>query len=881
MSGHQLSPCGRLLAGLLLGAILPAVEPAIAITSDQPGNVFEGASGSLTVTAAAAGRAEIEDETGAVTTRPLAAGTPLVLALPGPGWYQVRAEAGAERAATAALVLGRSGPLPGRDRATGGFFAVETLNPLAARAGGRWNRVFLDLTQVHAEGDGFRWHGPSAKDMSWLTGLGIDLPKDQEWIVCLRRIPDAWTTKPAQVPEKERWKTYPPRDWDRLAALMRWAIAGLPPEVRHLEVINEPDADWRGGEPALARFHNVVAEAAHAVRPDMRVLGPCLYAVKVDQLMRLDRLGLFNNLDGLSIHPYVNGTAPEGEFIERIDAMLTWNAARQRPLPVYFTEFGWQTNPKDWQLAVDERTKARYTARAQLLLAARPEITAYQLFCLLHRKGADWDAYSMLAADGSPRLAYAYAATVMHRLAGATRMRVLRLGPEAYALMWASDGSTGLALWSGKDPVSLRLPAPATAAWSAAGRILAPPTAAAAEAGPDPFYLSMEGTGLARAASLPPLTVPVGATAPLPFTSLLAASAVVEPVPAPGRGWRVRADAPRGTWQLAGRTADGWAVLPLTVAPPVEAAGTLVWQEGAPSWRVALTSHLGVPATVGLDLALGGGGARTATVQVAAGGRASVDLPLAGQPWGRQLAGTLTTTVAGRTPAWRDPQPVKTTLAAISAAPPAGEPDWDRLPAMDITAWAPFRGFNQAVTAPRQGLSARLRLAHGATGILLDAEVDDPEHLQTQPPDNMWRQDALVIAFDADADQPWEPNSGMFWNGHRVAEYGLALGPDGARCWRSVTGNGLAGDGLETRVMVEIVRTGGTTRYRATFPWSMLGLPTRLPAGRQLGVAVAVFDGGKDGNGTAPYDKFTGLRLFNGIVISKDPTAYGRFALLP
>ncbi|MCK6491622.1 MAG: hypothetical protein L6R48_25525, partial [Planctomycetes bacterium] len=450
---------------LLLGLALTAgaAEPAIAIGSDQPGNVFLGAGGTVTVSAAATGSAVLEDEAGTVAARAaLVPGATAALVLPGPGWYQVRAEAGGQAATSAALALGRRGELAGQERSPRGFFSVATANPLAARAGGRWNRIFLDLTQVKAVDQGFAWAGGrSHPTHEYLAGEGQELPAGQEWIVCLGRIPDHWTTKPVPTPHDERWKFYPPRDWDRLAALMRWAIAGLPAAVRHIEVLNEPDANWRSSDEELVRYHTVVAEAAHAVRPDLRVLGPCLCSVKIDLLNRFDRLGMFERLDGVSIHPYVNGSAPEDEFIAKIDALRAWSAARPRPLPIYFTEFGWQTNPKDWQLAVDERTHARYTARSMLLLAARPEVVVQQLFCLLNARPGAWDAYSLLAADGSPRLGYAYAASAMQRLAGATGARELAPGGEARALLWRSGAGSGLALWSAGAATALRLPAPA------------------------------------------------------------------------------------------------------------------------------------------------------------------------------------------------------------------------------------------------------------------------------------------------------------------------------------------------------------------------------------------------------------------------------------
>lgn len=864
----------RLAAAIMLSAALgrlAAADPPIAIASDQPGNVFVGHQGAVAVTSAGAGRAILLDADGAaVSEAQLAAGAPATLVLPGPGYYRIRAVSGEATAECGALVLGRDDPLGARAEA--GFFSVDTGNVLAERAGGRWNRAFLDLTSVHVRDGGFAWARRSTADSEWLTADGLDLPADQEWIICLGRPPDAMTTKPVPVPTAERWKAYPPRDWDRFGALVRWAVAGLPPKVRHIEVINEPDANWRGSDEELVRYHQVVAEAVHAARPEARVLGPCLCSVKTDLLTRLDRLGLFAGLDGISIHPYVNGTAPEGEFIARIDALRAWNRARVRPLPIFFTEFGWQTNPKDWQLAVDERTHARYTARSLLMVAARPDIAAQQLFCLLNARPGSWDAYSMIAADRTPRRAYAYAATAMHRLAGAGAIRDLVIGEGMHAVTWKRPGGSGLAMWSTGSDGTVQMPAAALAAWDATGRPIAPPGVVWSP-GQDPTYLASDDPALAGAPDLEPRTVLAGSASALPFDAVLASSAVVGP--APGGGWQVRADAPRGRWQVAGHGPTGWSVLPLTVAAPVEAVGSLDWDGVQPVWRIDLTSRLDRPALTTATLAVAGGGPpRIASTTLQPGAGTAVRIPLDRLPWGQRLGGGLVTDVGGDAAPWRDQQAFHATIAALPILPADGQTD--RLPAMDITAWAPFTGGGQVVPTARAGLRAQLRLAHGMDGIHLRIEVEDPSHRQDQTPDSMWRQDSIQVAFDADADQPWQPNSGRFWNGHRVAEYGIALGTGGAMCWRWLGANGLPGDSAEPRVQVSVERVATTTRYQAVFPWSVLGLDAPLAAGRAIGFALAVND-----VGDAPDGGRAGLRFFYGIVESKDPTRYGRLVLLP
>ena len=75
---------------------------------------------------------------------------------------------------------------------------------------------------------------------------------------------------------------------------------------------------------------------------------------------------------------------------------------------------------------------------------------------------------------------------------------------------------------------------------------------------------------------------------------------------------------------------------------------------------------------------------------------------------------------------------------------------------------------------------------------------------------------------------------------------------------------------------LHIERIGSTTRYRALFPWAVLGLDAPLSPGRSLGLALVVND-----VGDLSEDWRNGLRLFDGIVTAKDPTRFGRLTLLP
>lgn len=887
--------CIRLLFTLLpivggVAAEAPSPDP-FTVSSGAAGQVFAATTGQVRIELAETGTwtsatVTVRDEDGqALSAQPIVAGRPAEITLPHPGFYQLTATATAADGAvitheSGALVLGDLADVPAIPATSGGsaafgFFSVATNHPLAARAGGRWNRAFYDTSSIQRTASGFVWGYRSGAEHEWLAGEGLVLPSDQQWIICMGRLPAWLAPKPATAPADEKWKTYPPLDWDAYAKLVTFFVRSLPPEVMHLEITNEPDAGFRGTDEELVRYHTVAAEAAHAARPGIQVLGPCLCSVKLDVLQRLAGLGLFEHLDGLSIHPYVNGTAPEGEFIHKLDALCAWVAARPGPrLPIYLTEFGWQTgNAGDWQVPVDALTQARYVARAALLIAARPAITAQETFCLLNARGpTSWDQFSLLHWDSTPRRSYATIATAMHRLAGATAIRDLELDQGVHALLFARGAVAGMALWSADEPRAVQMPAVVTASWSSCGKPLTP-VAGVCQISADPQYIEGDAA-LAAATTMPALIVNAGEVTRLPFTTLLASARVV--AQAADGSWSVRADAPRGTWTLLGRTSTGWALLPVTVQPPVAASGAVAWIGTVPVWRVELASRLAFATQVALTLAVAGSpDERSAVITLAAGATQTVDLPLSRLPFGARLGGSCRIDVTGAQGfTWRDETRFHPTITAISAVTGAS-PDWSRIPPHEFTTWAPFSGPGKAIPQPPPGLRAWVRLAHSAQGLHVQLEVTDAEHRQNQEPAAMWREDSLQIAFDADADQPWLPNSSHWWNGHRVAEYGVALTPAGPRVWRWLSACGLPANSGESRIAAEITRSGDATHYELLFPWAVLGLDQAPAIGRELGLALAV------NNGDAIQGQRDGLRLFYGVVEQKDATQFGRFTVLP
>lgn len=86
----------------------------------------------------------------------------------------------------------------------------------------------------------------------------------------------------------------------------------------------------------------------------------------------------------------------------------------------------------------------------------------------------------------------------------------------------------------------------------------------------------------------------------------------------------------------------------------------------------------------------------------------------------------------------------------------------------------------------------------------------------------------------------------------------------------------LKADTPEPRVQAQITREGDCTLYTMTFPWATLGLSAKPKQGSSIGFSLLVNDIDRDANSAVPAMTRHGLRLFAGILDSKDPTKYGR-----
>jgi Glycosyl hydrolases family 39 len=164
--------------------------------------------------------------------------------------------------------------------------------------------------------------------------------------------------------------------------------------VRHpcidaIEMHNEPNLRhfWRDTPEEYIETYSEAAKQIRAYRPDIKILLPSLanmwWPPAVDWLKRALDQGMLNVADGISVHPYNKALPPEFDpffdggkssdpehYEKAVHAFwkLIQSYNRQnRPLELYFTEFGYSSNSKGMFAVGGEDKQADYLSRLLML----------------------------------------------------------------------------------------------------------------------------------------------------------------------------------------------------------------------------------------------------------------------------------------------------------------------------------------------------------------------------------------------------------------------------------------------------------------------------------------------------------------------------------
>ncbi|MEK6793697.1 MAG: hypothetical protein AABZ39_02890 [Spirochaetota bacterium] len=838
--------------------------PEIKFSSAAEGNVFTADSGSITLAVPNAdgitnGCIRLIEENGSVLREmQLPAGqSNISVELTAKGYYSVEASAAYRSGFTVtnritAAVIGAPMPDAVRLQSPLGFFNVTAVSNFSINAGGAWNRNFIGMQSYQRTPTGF-------------TGSNnLVIPTNEKMISCLWA-PPLWImdVPPDVTLGPWSYKVYTPKSWDELSNLIRY-VFDRPRTVKYLEVINEPDAVWKGSQEDMVRYHAVVAQAVKSVDPSIKVIGPAFCSIQVSLLDKLVKLGLLDNLDGLSIHAYVQGTEPEGEFIANVIALKKYLASiGKKDFPVYFTEFGWTTMEGTWQKPVDELTQAQYIVRALSLISAE-HIDGLNYFCMLYQTpNAGEHNFSILRKDRTPKPAYAAHAAFARHSAGTIESTRFNLSPTTYLVLMRKDDRSSAVLW---DTKSNSFDLPASAACSdMMGRPIA--LRAGVPIGPSPIYFDVQDTKFAQPVIREPISVVTGKKIKLPLINVLGVASL-----AVKNGEIITTlDTVPGRYTLLGKNGASWEMQPVDVVSPLSASACrLAWaaNDARPSLVLTVTSYFTSPVPVRTRTAFDAAhDLFQESVTLGSNEQCEIRTVLEDISKGRRYTGrSIAETMVGGIYHHSD---VPFDFTIVSAGSPGTPADDGALPYFDISANDPFTLGDNAKPFAVDDCSARIAFTLSDDGLRFYALVTDDVHRQEKSASEMWAEDSIQIAFDVDRDEPWLPNSGRWLNGHRVFEYGLAKGNANALVYRWISYSDLPGMCDEPQVKSGIVREGSVTRYDILFPWATLGLAERPKPGRTFGLSVAVND--IDGAGSKRH----GLRLFGGIVESKDPLKFG------
>ncbi|MBL4701570.1 MAG: hypothetical protein JKX85_09965 [Phycisphaeraceae bacterium] len=804
----------------------------------------------------------------------------LEVVLPGRGHFVVTLHAKTKdqftvKTTTTAAVLGIPIDDTKRMQSRFGLWTVHGDKSLLKAANGRWNRGMMSLFRIKEED---LTKADSAQSTVVLAEVQAAWKFFDRVVTLAFGFPN-WLmgTKPDENDHGFGNSFAPPKDWDKLDEVLDYYFQKNKNRLPELfEVYNEPLAHWKGSSEELVRFHQAVAKSIKKVRPEIKVLGPCLSSIQMDKLKQLANLGLFDNLDGIVMHAYVNNSTPEAIFLERLMRLAAFRKQpKYKHMPIYLTEFGWTSGEGGWQVPVDELTQAQFCARS-LALGLSENIDAMIYFCMeYHSKNIGETSYSMIDSTGRPKPGFATFSTLAREFANATPVTRLKLLPDVYMVVAKSPGHYVASIWSTQENHTLVFPFPITSAVDMVGQPVVLSDSGKMSISPSPIYIRMPDFPIDQLDPNQNTLHLQGQDLPVSSDELFAFNS----------DWytqgklHIPSNAAPGQYVLLAKKRDRWQPQTFTIQRPFDITRTKVYwplKQEFPTLRVTMTSQVDQDA---LPISLSFKTAQSQSMPT------SYSLPprtaretrfdLKDIPFGQRLQGTVYALST-----WHDKTITLTDPLDVTVVPAYQTNEfktWDQIPAMDFTDWKPYRTLRNADEA-HPDCKAQLKCRYDTNALELNVRVQDDEHKQDftgKNPVRMWAQDSLQIAFDMDIDKPWVVGVGgqELLGGHRVFEFTIGKHTDsdtGVAFRHTSYSKKLPGNMIEPDIKVHAQRVGGITEYQIIIPWQILDSQEAPTPGQRIGFSLLV-------NDVDPIAKRTrhGVRLFAGIAESKDPKQYG------
>jgi|GEM_PF-5995101 len=836
-------------------------ESANHITTGFPSNIVPKESAVVSVTPfladkMSAGTVTVKDESGCVLQKADLRDEGTSVTLPERGYYLIVAETTYpdRKIQTEKSVVVAGNPLPPAviEKSRYGVVGVNSNTDLLRAVGSRWNWKFTGFSGVN-----LLQGGALQPAQEW-----NDFPGDQS-IINIYTAGDL----PSFIQPGVNGSTVItfPSDVNVYNKLIR-LFASSPNFPRYFNVFNEPEGKWRGSLDDLVRWHILTRNAIKAVNPQCVVLAPGSCNINMHLVRKLGDLGLFTTMDGICIHPYVAGTAPEKEFIERIDDFEEYlKTAGLAEKPLFYTEFGWTTEKGGWQPPVTVHVQASYVSRSLALLGTT-SMTGCAYFALQYRNvNPGEEGFSLINPDGTPKLGLA-ALTASFRHLGATLpQKGIRFSFSPTLFMTAFETTSGEMLvcaWNTTGKAPFTPPFPIERSYSMTGRQL---KCFPGEVSENPVYLYSSDRSLLTPVFHPAIKLLAGESTALKLKEPF----LFPPLNSSADKVSAAVDAQTGKYLILDRADGKWHVYPINIPGAIEFKSAVLHYppDHSPEMEITFHSNFNEIREFCLKGNFNGMDLRTNPVQVNPDSDFTQKLIIPEHV--ALLGGSLR--FHAQEKGGKISLPVKREIALLPVSRFDQGKGWN---AIRKTTWKNFPAFDshnpfRGSFAPEE-CSAELQCAYDDQALLIRVEVQDDQHCQTKSAGDIWQEDSLQLAFDIDSEKPFEPNSQFGFNGHRILEYGFSCGPSGKTIWRHHSYIPELKDNLpEPRIAFEFNRVGDRSVYVICFPWATLGLAKVPQPGSEFGIAALLND--KDA-----LRSRHGLRFFYGIHPDKEPELYGK-----
>jgi hypothetical protein len=238
----------------------------------------------------------------------------------------------------------------------------------------------------------------------------------------IKLIATLWRT-PAWASPGGSWNEAPtnPADYGNFA---RFITARYGTELAAVEAWNEPEIHNNLLAANLPETYANMVKAFYAGarqgNPAVPVLVGSLAYADLKFLGQLYSYGIKGSYDGISIHPYADGSAPEDTHVTHsfqggIEKMHQFQLANSDSTPEWVTEFGWPVGTSPG--ANTEQQQAEYIEKAFRIVATMPYVAAaslYQLRDMATDPTNPEDNFGLLHQDLTPRPAYNAFSRALH-----------------------------------------------------------------------------------------------------------------------------------------------------------------------------------------------------------------------------------------------------------------------------------------------------------------------------------------------------------------------------------------------------------------------------------------------------------------------------------